>query len=113
MSIDSLIKFRIGGRAPAAIWVVVGKCPASIKDLPDCIAVSAKPFAMDWRAVKGLHVDVFDLSDDRLLLDQTIEAIEQAEPKAVGVACDLGTVGLSDQHEFTMNAIRRHLANHS
>jgi hypothetical protein len=110
VSLESLIKFRVAGKAPAAVWVVVGKCPASIKDMPDCISVSTKPFALDWRAVKGLHVDVFDLSNDGLLLDQTINAIEQAEPKAVGVACDAGTVGLSEQHEFILNAIRRHLA---
>ena len=112
MSVESLIKFRIAGRAPAAVWVVVGKCPSRLRDLPDCIAVSAKPFAIDWRAVKGLHVDVFDLGSDPVLLDQTIEAIEQASPKAVGVACDLGVAGLSDRHEFTLKAIRRHLASH-
>lgn len=110
MSVESLIKFRIAGRIPAAVWVVVGKCPSRLRDLPDCIHVKDKPSAIDWRAVKGLHVDVFDLGDDRLLLDQTIEAIEQAEPSAVGVACDLGVVGVSDDHEFSLRAIRRHLA---
>jgi hypothetical protein len=113
MSLQSLARLRVQGGAPKAIWVVVGNCPESIRDLPDTIAVTEKPAAMDWRPVVGLHVDVLDLSKDQSLLFQTIEAIEQASPKALGVACDLDVVGLSDQHEFTLKAIWRHLANHS
>jgi hypothetical protein len=113
VSLESLSKLRASGRAPAALWVVVGNCPDSIKALPDTIAVTSKPSAMDWRPVMGLHVDVFDLGNDNALLGETIDAIERALPKAVGVACDAGTVGLSEEHEFTLNAIRRHLANHS
>jgi hypothetical protein len=112
MSVESLIKFRLAGRAPAAIWVVVGKCPERLLNLPDCIAVTAKPASMDWRSVVGLHVDIFDLGDDPALLDETIESVEGGFPSAVGVACDLGVVGLSDEHEFSMRAIRRHLADH-
>jgi hypothetical protein len=113
MSLQTLTAMRKTGRAPAAIWVVVGNCPDSLKNLPDTIAVSRAPAAMDWRPVVGLHVDVFDLSEDAVLLDQTIEAIERAHPLAVGVACTAGVVGLSDEHEFSLRAIRRHLAHHS
>lgn len=113
MSLESLAKLRMQASAPAAIWVVVGKCPESIRHLPDTIAVESKPSAMDWRPVMGLHVDIFDLSNNNALLDETIGAVEQAFPKAVGVACDSGVVGLSERHEFVMRAIRRHLATHS
>lgn len=113
MSLETLTKLRMQGGAPAAIWVVVGNCPQSIRHLPDTIAVDSKPSAMDWRPVMGLHVDIFDLSHDNALLDETIEAVEKAFPNAVGVACDEGVVGLSERHEFVMRAIRRHLANHS
>lgn len=113
MSLESLTKLRLNGGAPAAIWVVVGNCPESIRNLPDTIAVDSNPAAMDWRPVVGLHVDVFDLSNDNALLDQTIGAIEAASPKAVGVACDAGVIGLSEDHEFVMRAIRRHLGTHS
>jgi len=113
MSLQSLAALRTSGRAPAAVWVVVGNCPDSIKHLPDTVAVAGQPAAMDWRAVVGLHVDVFDLGEDSVLLDQTIEAIERANPLAVGVACTAGVVGLSDEHEFSLRAIWRHLAHHS
>lgn len=113
MSLQALAAMRKSGHAPAAVWVVVGRCPDSLKNLPDTIAVNSAPAAMDWRAVVGLHVDIFDLSEDGALLDQTIEAIERAHPLAVGVACTAGVVGLSDEHEFSLRAIRRHLAHHS
>jgi len=113
MSLAALANFRRSGSAPAAIWVVVGNCPESIRALPDTIAVTEKPAAMDWRPVVGLHVDIFDLSDDDWLLCQTMDAIEAAQPKAIGVACNAGVLGLSEQHERVMTRIRRHLANHS
>lgn len=113
MSLASLTALRATGRAPAAIWVVVGSCPDSIKSMPDTIAVAAKPAAMDWRPVVGLHVDIFDLSDDPMLLLGTMDAIEAAGPKAIGVACAEGVMGLSEQHERVMTRIWRHLANHS
>lgn len=113
MSLESLSRMRSEGAAPAAVWVVVGKCPDSIKHLPDTVSVSEKPASMDWRAVFGLHVDVFDLGGGSELLCETLEAIEAGFPKAIGVACDAGVVGLSDQHEFSLRTIRRHLANHS
>ena len=113
MSLESLAQMRSTGAAPAAVWVVVGSCPDSIKSLPDTVYVKSKPAAMDWRPVFGLHVDVFDMGNDNTLLDETIGAIEAAFPKAVGVACSAGVVGLSDQHEFILKSIRRHLASHS
>lgn len=113
MSLQSLTTMRRGGSAPAAIWVVVGDCPESIKAMPDTIAVAERPDAMDWRPVVGLHVDVFDLSGDPMLLLRTMDAIEAAAPKAIGVACDQGVLGLSEQHERAMTRIWRHLADHS
>ena len=113
MSLETLAKLRVQGGAPAAIWVVVGNCPESIRALPDTIAVTANPSAMDWRPVVGLHVDVFDLGEDDWLLAQTMDAIEAAGPKAMGVACNVGVLGLSEQHERAMTRIWRHLANHS
>lgn len=113
MSLQTLATLRTSGRAPAAVWVVVGKCPDSIKHLPDTVAASDQPAAMDWRAVYGLHVDVFDLGGDGWLLAQTMDAIEAAKPKAIGVACDAGVLGLDEQHERALWRIWRHLANHS
>ena len=113
MSLESLAKLRRSGSKPAALWVVVGNCPNSIRELPDTIAVDEKPGSMDWRPVMGLHVDIFDLSGDSWLLCQTMDAIEAAQPKCIGVACDAGVLGLSEQHERVMTRIWRHLANHS
>ena len=113
MSLESLTQLRKSGGKPAALWVVVGKCPQSIRSLPDTIAVDGNPDAMDWRPVVGLHVDIFDLSDDAMLLLRTMDAIEAANPKAIGVACTEGVMGLSEQHERVMAGIWRHLANHS
>lgn len=111
MSLATLSKLRINGQCPPSIWVVVGTCPKRLLDLPDCIAVTERPAFMDWRAVVGLHVDVFDLSGDAELLDQTIGAIGAADAGCIGVACDLDTIGLSPEHEKAMKHIRRHLAN--
>lgn len=113
MSLQSLTQLRASGRAPAALWVVVGNCPASIKHLPDTIAVADKPMDMDWRPVVGLHVDVFDLSGDGWLLAQTMDAIEAAKPKCIGVACDAGVLGLSEDHERVLWRIWKHLEHHS
>ena len=113
MSLETLTKLRKSGGKPAALWVVVGNCPQSIRALPDTIAVDEKPDAMDWRPVVGLHVDVFDLSNDPMLLLRTMDAIEAAQPKCIGVACNEGVLGLSEQHERVMTRIWRHLANHS
>lgn len=113
MSLETLSRLRSSGSAPAAIWVVVGDCPASIRDMPDTIAVPANPGSMDWRPVVGLHVDIFDLSNDDMLLLRTMDAIEAAQPKAIGVACNQGVLGLSEQHERVMTRIWRHLATHS
>jgi len=113
MSLESLSKLRASGRAPAALWVVVGNCPESIRALPDTIAVTEKPAAMDWRPVVGLHVDIFGMSDDDMLLLETMDAIEAAGPKAIGVACTNGVMGLSEQHERVMTRIWRHLGTHS
>ncbi len=110
MSLEALLNLRKQRMTPAVVWVVVGDCPKRLIGAPDCIAVTAKPESLDWRPVVGLHVDVFDLSGDPLLLDRTLGAIEAANPKGVGVACDEGVVGLNDEHEFTLRAIRRHLA---
>lgn len=111
MSLDALIRLRQQHKRPAVVWVVVGAGPKRLHELPDCIEVRGNPESMDWRAVVGLHVDVFDLSGNNDLLDRTIGAIEAASPKGVGVACDMDVVGLDDQHEFYLRAIRRHLAN--
>lgn len=113
MSLETLTRLRQSGRSPAALWVVVGNCPKSIRELPDTIAVDANPDSMDWRPVVGLHVDVFDLSDDPMLLLRTMDAIEAAKPKCIGVACNEGVLGLSEQHERVMTGIWRHLATHS
>lgn len=113
LSLETLIQLRKSGKSPAAIWVVVGNCPTSIRSLPDTIAVDANPSAMDWRPVVGLHVDIFDLSDDAMLLLRTMDAVEAAKPKAIGIACTEGVLGLSEQHERAMAGIWRHLAHHS
>lgn len=110
MSLEALLNLRRKRLTPVVVWVVVGDCPKRLIGSPDCIAVPASPEAMDWRPVVGLHVDVFDLSGDPILLDRTLGAIEAAGPKGVGVACDEGVVGLTDEHEFTLRSIRRHLA---
>jgi hypothetical protein len=113
MSIEALMKLRVQGGTPPSVWVVVGDCPDRLIELPDCIRVSAKPAAMDWRAVIGLHVSVFDIGDHPELLDETLDAIDAAEPEAISVACDHGVCGLNHDHEMVLHRIRRHLANHS
>ena len=111
MSLSTLTKLRMKRVCPAAVWVVVGPCPHRLLDLPSCIAVTERPAHMDWRAVVGLHVDVFDLSGNPELLDQTIGAIEAADADCIGVAMAGETIGLSAEHETIMKKIRRHLAN--
>lgn len=113
MSLQTLAALRSNRRSPAAVWVVVGDCPKSIREMPDTIAVEANPAAMDWRPVVGLHVDVFDLQRDPMLLLRTMDAIEAAEPKVVCVACDSGVIGLSKEHESVLWRIWRHLASRS
>ena len=110
MSLSSLIKMRYDRERPASVWVVVGVCPERLIDLPFCIAVTERPAFMDWRPVVGLHVDVFDLSGNPKLLDQTIGALESANAGCIGVCCELETIGLSPAHEMNMKHIRRHLA---
>ena len=111
MSLSSLLKMRVEREVPASVWVVVGPCPERLLDLPGCISVTDRPMFMDWRPIVGLHVDVFDLSGNSALLDQTIGALESANAGCIGVCCDLETMGLSPEHEMNMKAIRRHLAN--
>lgn len=113
MSLQSLSALRASRRAPAAVWVVVGNCPDSIKGLPDTVSVTGNPASMDWRPIVGLHVDVFDLSHDGWLLCQTMDAIEAAHPKAIGVACDAGVLGLDEKHERVLWRIWKHLEHHS
>lgn len=110
MSLNTLAQLRARGAAPAAIWVVVGDCPDNIKDLPDTIAVKDSPEKMDWRPVFGLHVDIFDLQKDEMLLLRTMDAVEAAKPNCIGIACDAGVHGLSEQHERVLWKIWRRLA---
>lgn len=110
MSIHALLKLRQEtGKIPQAVWVVIGQVPSRLKDLPDCIQVQHGAFPPDWRAVVDLHVDVFDLMGSEYLLARTLTALEAAKPKAIGVACHQGVIGLSAQHETAMRRIWRHL----
>ena len=111
MSAEALAKLRSSGRAPVAVWVVVGECEARLRGLPDTIHIRAtdNPCGMDWRPVFGLHVDVFNTGASDALLDKTLAAIEAAQPKAVSVACEHGVVGLSPEHEMTLHRIWRRL----
>lgn len=111
MSLESLTKLRVYGGTPPAVWVVIGDCPERLRNLPDTIEVKSNPGAMDWRSVVGLHVDIFDLADDDMLLLRTMDAIEAAKPKAIGVACQHAVMGLSEQHERAMSRIWSRLAN--
>ena len=110
MSLENLLKLRREtGKVPPAVWVVIGQVPARLRDLPDCIHVQHGAFPPDWRAVHGLHVDVFDLSGSEYLLGRTLDALEAAKPRAIGVACRQGVIGVSTGHEAVMRRIWRHL----
>lgn len=113
LSTEALIRLRKSGSMPAAVWIVIGECPDRLRDLPDCIHIKTtdKPANMDWRAVMGLHVDIFDMADNETLLLETINAIEAAQPKALGIACKAEVMGLSKEHEGAMWLIWRHLGN--
>lgn len=114
MSLHTLLALRKQThKVPRAIWIVIGKAPSRMRDLPDCIEVSHGNFPADWRCVVGLHVDVFDLSGSEYLLGKTLDALEAAQAKAIGVACHQGVLGLSEEHETAMRQIWRHLGTHS
>jgi hypothetical protein len=103
MSLQTLIEMRKGGHIPGAVWVIVGKPPKFLPDQPDYIVVNPDNFQTDFRAIIGLHVDVFELVDSNTAQVCRLQAlyggIEASKPKSVGVACSDGIIGLNAAHE--------------
>lgn len=107
MSLESLVKLRTQGHAPTAVWVIVGDSPSWLPDTPSHIFVrpTDTPERMDWRAVVGMHVDLFEMGKYRELLDRVGKAVDAAQVKSCGIACKDGAFGLSKQHEAVLKQI--------
>ena len=99
MSLQSLIELRKSGSVPGAVWVIVGNTPKWLPDSPDYIVVNPNNIPTDFRALVGLHVDVFELFDadiDKIWrLEALYDAIEASKPKSVGLANADGFSGLN------------------
>jgi len=111
MSLESLMKLRTQGYAPTAVWVIVGDSPVWLPDTPDHIFVKPTdtPERMDWRPVVGMHVDLFELGDNRELMDRVGAAVEAAQARSCGIACKDGAFGASPAHEQVLKRIFRTL----
>lgn len=108
MSLQSLIKLRIQQRmAPDAVWVLVGNVPAWMEDTPATVMVRPGCLNFDFRALIGLHVDVFELGNHWNLLDKVMTALELAPPKSRGLACLAGVAGLNPAHELFLDKAHR------
>ena len=99
MSLQSLIDLRLSGSAPSSVWVIVGKRPAWLPDSPDYIEIGPNDKTTDFRALVGLHVDVFDLGNRECHLNAILGAIGASKPKSNGIACPEGVSGLNARHE--------------
>ena len=99
MSLQSLIELRKSGSVPNAVWVIVGKPPKWLPDSPDYIVVGPNDTNTDFRALVGLHVDVFDLGNQECHLNAICDAIDASKPKTNGIACSDGFSGLNAAHE--------------
>lgn len=105
MSLESLSNLRRHRfKKPAAVWVLVGNAPKWYLDQPDTIFVrpGQDPREMDWRAVTGLHVDVFECGDFYKLWMATVDAIEAAKPASAGFVCKAGCAGMNWDHEVVL-----------
>ena len=101
MSLQDLTYLRISGKVPAAVWVVVGDRPNTPVEGPDIVTIRPTDDVrrMDFRALVGLHVDVFENGDHTELFKATAQAIDAAKPKSTGLATRNGVDGLNDEHE--------------
>ena len=113
MSLQSLTKLRIEKRrAPPIVWVLVGNIPKWIEEhSPDMVAIRPGATDFDFRALIGLHVDVFELGDHCALLEKTLTALDSVHPKSRGLACLCGVAGTSPEHERILKNAKEHLCN--
>lgn len=100
MSLQSLIELRKSGQVPNAVWVLIGVKPKWLTDSPSivCVDLAQDPLSLDFRAVIGLHVDVFELTNDESFCERVERAIDAAKPKSTGLATRNGISGLNSQH---------------
>lgn len=100
MSLQSLIELRKSGQVPAAVWVLIGSKPKWLIDSPNIVFVdlSQDPLSLDFRAMIGLHVDVFELCQDETFCERVERAVDSAKPKSSGLATRHGFSGLNEQH---------------
>lgn len=111
MSIEQLINLRTKQRlAPPAVWVLVGDIPVWVEDAPDTVTIKPGCTDFDFRALIGLHVDVFELGDHYRLMGAVFEAVERAKPKSRGLACLAGVAGLNAEHERILSESKRMLS---
>lgn len=111
MSLQSLIDLRKSGQVPNAVWVLIGAKPKWLIDSPNIVAIdlAQDPLSLDFRALIGLHVDVFELSGDDAFCERIERAIDAAKPKSSGLATRHGFSGLNDQHIDVLRKAREML----
>ena len=97
--LQTLIALRTKGYAPNAVWIIVGKTPRWLPDSPAHIVIGPGDTSHDFRAVVGLHVDVFDLGNQECHLNAILGALDASKPKTNGIACKDGVSGLNARHE--------------
>lgn len=104
MCLQSLTYLRMNGKAPAAVWVVVGDKPRMQLEGPDLVLIRPTDDVkrMDFRPLIGLHVDVFENGDYPDLFEATAVAIDAAKPKTTGLANRNGVDGLSPEHDVIL-----------
>lgn len=104
MCLQSITYLRMNGKAPAAVWVVVGDKPRMQLEGPDLVLIRPTDDVkrMDFRPLIGLHVDVFENGDYPDLFEATAVAIDAAKPKTTGLANRNGVDGLSPEHDVIL-----------
>lgn len=107
MATAALAGMRRNGRSPRSVWVYVGKPPKYITQKPDVMVVDKNPKTIDWRAVVSLHVDVVEVGNNAALLLATLDCIEAAKPKSIGVASRAGVIGINDDHTQLLQKLMR------
>lgn len=78
MSLDAIRSVRRQGFRPGLVWLVIGPVPRWLDDDETVVLIreDSTPEFMDWRAVVGIKLAIFQT---RLLPAMTLRAIKAAE----------------------------------
>jgi len=108
MSLESLRSLRRQGHRPGVVWVIVGNAPAWLDDGADTVTVrpGANPRFMDLRPLVGLDVDIIELARDDALMASTMDAVEAADARVIGVVGSAGVTARSTGHERVLQKAR-------